>query len=592
MVDPRIYRAGLALVAISVIVFGFSLQARPGPETTSVAPPAYTGPLLKTLNGARERGHGGAAFARYVARKLAGAVVVQGTSGFTVAPSDPQQITAQTAVTASRAGVTNGTIVVVSDRDAAGSAGVSGTAVLIALAHALAGGTQNHSIMLVSIAGETGTAGATALARSLVSGGQPVDAVIVLGDLAASHPSEPVVAPFSDAEALAPPVLSATLAHYLAAQTGISGGGANFGAQLAHLAFPLTLTDQGPFAGDGIPAVLVSLAGDQLTGPHEPTNGSRPGEVFAALMQTLDALDASGPVPSPSAYLVLSGKLVPAWAVRLLVLVLILPVLLATVDAFARTRRRGHSVTRWLVWVLGGALPFLVVAAVVRLGALVGLISGAPPGLVAAGSVALRTGGTVVIVAAAILWLLTFFTLRPLLLRLLLDRVGSRPARRPTSPAGDGAAVALSVVMCAAAVVVWVLNPFAAALLVPALHLWLWLAQAEVRARRWLVALLVVAGILPAVALVAYYAHSFGLMSPVQLVWSATLLLAGGGVSPAATLYWSVTAGCLVGAVIIAVRASHSAAALARVEPVVTVRGPVSYAGPGSLGGTKSALRR
>jgi hypothetical protein len=30
-----------------------------------------------------------------------------------------------------------------------------------------------------------------------------------------------------------------------------------------------------------------------------------------------------------------------------------------------------------------------------------------------------------------------------------------------------------------------------------------------------------------------------------------------------------------------------------RAEPVpVTVRGPITYAGPGSLGGTKSALRR
>ena len=38
----------------------------------------------------------------------------------------------------------------------------------------------------------------------------------------------------------------------------------------------------------------------------------------------------------------MSGKLVPLWAVRLLVLALILPVAATTLDAAARTRRRGH----------------------------------------------------------------------------------------------------------------------------------------------------------------------------------------------------------------------------------------------------------
>ena len=45
------------------------------------------------------------------------------------------------------------------------------------------------------------------------------------------------------------------------------------------------------------------------------------------------------------------------------------------------------------------------------------------------------------------------------------------------------------------AVVVWVLNPFAALLLVPALHTWLWLAQPGARAHRWSMALLLVKAI-------------------------------------------------------------------------------------------------
>jgi hypothetical protein len=379
MVDPRIYRAGLALVAIAVIVFGFSLQAEPAPATTALTAPAYAGPQLRALAGIRSRVGTDAAFAAYVKAQLSTAVNVGGASGFEVGESTAEAQTAAgvrsvPVVTASRTGVQPGTIVVVADRDTPGEAGVSGTAVLIGLAHALAGESQNHSILLVSIGAPVGSAGATALARSLAHTGQPIDAVLVLGDLAAAHPSEPVVVPFSGSETVAPPTLALTVARYLRAQTGITAGGVNFGAQLAHLAIPLTLTEQGPFAARGMPAVLVSLAGSRLTSPGEPVAAARPAEAYAAILQTVDALDGAAPQAAPSAYLVLSGKLVPLWAVRLLVLALILPAAVATVDALARARRRGHSITRWLIWTLAGAVPFLVVLAILGLAHVAGLL--------------------------------------------------------------------------------------------------------------------------------------------------------------------------------------------------------------------------
>jgi hypothetical protein len=52
---------------------------------------------------------------------------------------------------------------------------------------------------------------------------------------------------------------------------------------------------------------------------------------------------------------------------------------------------------------------------------------------------------------------------------------------------------------------------------------------------------------------------------------------------------WSLVAGCVASVIALLVRAAR------RTEPEeapVTIRGPVTYAGPGSLGGTKSALRR
>jgi hypothetical protein len=50
-----------------------------------------------------------------------------------------------------------------------------------------------------------------------------------------------------------------------------------------------------------------------------------------------------------------------------------------------------------------------------------------------------------------------------------------------------------------------------------------------------------------------------------------------------------VVAGCALSLVLIAARSVRAAAPQ---EQPVTIRGPVTYAGPGSLGGTKSALRR
>jgi hypothetical protein len=65
-------------------------------------------------------------------------------------------------------------------------------------------------------------------------------------------------------------------------------------------------------------------------------------------------------------------------------------------------------------------------------------------------------------------------------------------------------------------------------------------------------------------------------------------MLAGGSVSLLSAIEWSLLAGCAVSVVVIAARTVPVTVE----EPPVTVRGPVSYAGPGSLGGTESALRR
>lgn len=596
MVDPRIYRACLVLVAFAVIVFAFSLQNAPAGLTTSIAPGQFFSgapALTKRLARAYPR--------RAPGSKddvgLAGAVQsqLQHSGGFTV---DTDYFSARTAqgarelenVIATRPGLESGQVVVVSDRDAPS---LGGTAAMLELAGALSGETLGRAVTLVSTTGEVGAAGTSELAGELSS--EPVDAVIVLGDLTSLRARQPVVVPWSSTDRLAPLVLRETLSHYVRTAAGIPTANPDLGGQFLRLAFPFSITDQAPLARGGIAAVLLSLSGDRLpTAASQPSDVALPARSAAqlsalgtAVLQSVNALDAGGSVAAPSSYLVLSGKVVPSWAVRLLVLILILPVAATTVDALARTRRRGHALLRWVVWVLTGVVPFLAGLAGLFLARATGLLRATPPGAVGANSIAAGSSGVAALIGVALLVLLAFVFLRPLCLRVAYSMMSG--GRRPQTPAADAAAVALSLVMCLTTLVIWLLNPFAAALLVPALHLWIWLAAPGVRSRRWAVLLLALVAVLPAVAVIVYYAELLGL-GPGALVWSGALMIAGGAMPLIAALYWCVTLGCLASVLVIGFRSIRATSATA--EQPVTVRGPSSYAGPGSLGGTESALRR
>jgi hypothetical protein len=125
-------------------------------------------------------------------------------------------------------------------------------------------------------------------------------------------------------------------------------------------------------------------------------------------------------------------------------------------------------------------------------------------------------------------------------------------------------------------------------LLVPALHLWLVAVNSDFRLRTTVRGALLVASLLPMAGIVVYYATTLG-YKPVTAAWAATLLVAGHVVPTVSVLCWSIFLGCVVtaGGLVVAI------ARQPRPEDVpVTVRGPITYAGPGSLGGTKSALRR
>jgi hypothetical protein len=590
VLDPRIYRTGMVAVVLAVIVLAFSLENQQGPMTTTLSSEAFNGGhAYATMNRLAEKypnRRPGSTADDAIASQVG---KLMSRNGFFVSRSE---FSAQTAdgrrtlrnVTATRPGLTSGTIVVVAHRDALDSpaaAEASGTAVLEELARVLSGETHHHTIVLASTSGSTGAAGANELARSLA---RPVDAVLVLGDLAGSGLRQPVVVPWSNDPLIAPPELRNTAAKALSQQARLAPGSSSIGGQFAHLAFPFTTTEQGPFGAHGQSAVSLSVSGDRAPAADEPTSAARISATGRTVLQTINALDGGASVPGPSAYLLFDGKVVPAWAIRLFVLALILPVAMATVDGIARVRRRGHPVVRWALWVLCAGIPFVIALVLVLAVKLVGLIHAAPPGPVGADGVPPHGTGIAILAVLACAILVCLVVLRPVVIRLArLGAAGLVPER-----SAPGAAAGLMLVLCVVTLAIWASNPFAAALLVPALHFWLWIVAPDLRLRRPIALAMLLGGLAAPVLVIVYYAVVLGL-NPIGLAWNGVLLIAGGHVSALAAVEWSVVVGCALSLILIGARSPRKEPAQ---ERPMTIRGPITYAGPGSLGGTKSALRR
>jgi hypothetical protein len=590
MLDPRIYRTGLIAVALALIVFAFSLESQPAALQTTLAPDAYNPQnaqntlawLGRNFPDRRPGSDGDSRMADYMAGSLGKLGYQVAQSRFDASTSDGRRTLVN--VTGTLAGQSNDTILVVAHRDAASSPGVpdlSGTAVMLELARVLAGETAYHTIVFASTSGSTGAVGAQELAHSLPG---PVDAVIVLGDLVAAHHTAPLIVPWSRGHTLAAPALRNTLAAMLTAQAGLKPAQPGLGGQLMHLAFPMSLTEQAPFNQAGDPAVLLTLAGEHAPAGNEPIDPTQMGPLGRAVLQSVNALNASSDVARPSAYLVFSDKLIPDWAVRLLVLVLIAPVAITTIDGLARARRRGHALLDWMAWVLGCALAFVLGGLVVVAARVVGALADAPGGPVPGGVAPPNTSGVVTLCVALLVVLVGLVVLAPWLARL----AGFALRRRLAPGAAPAAGVAVSVVLSAVSVAMWVINPFAALLLVPALHVWMWLGCVDVPIPRTVKLVGVLIGALPPALAVLYYAAALHL-SPVGVLWNGVLMIARGQIAPAAAVLWSLALGCFAGMLVLVVRTPKRE----RPEPTaITVRGPRSYAGPGSLGGTRSALRR
>ncbi len=613
MLNGRLYRAAFVPFLCALGIAAFSLGSRPLPLTSTLAPDAFEGApayselqqLAASFPGRRPGSPGDEGLARYVAQKLQGLGGSAG-GGFSVHTYrfEAQTIDGRqtlTDVVAERAGSTSASpILILAHRDAAArgsEAELSGTAALLELARVFAERETKRTVILASTSGGSGgdagvvhllSSGGELVAAAGGSGSAPLDAAIVLGDVAATRARTPIVVPYSDGVGSAPLELQRTVAAAIMQNVGIDPGAPSALGQLAHLAFPLSIGEQGALDARGVPAVLVQASGER--GPSSVTPVGRERlEVFGrGVLSAVDALDTAPDVTqSLETGLVLGRKTMPAWVLRLLVLTLLLPALITILDGLARARRRRLAVGPSTVWALSCALPFLCSAVFVYLLGWLGLLGATPAGAVLPS--ALAFGARAATAAAA---LVLAFVFAWLLRGMLIRRLGLEV--RPDPEVG---ALALVSVLLAVALLAWIGNPLAALLALPALHLWLLLAQGDrleigYRSRRAVSLAVVALGFAPLALLVLFYAHELGLGAG-DVAWMGVLLLAGGHVGLVAAILWSGAFGCLVAAGMVAMDALPAPLGVPSAEEAeVTIRGPLSYAGPGSLGGTESALRR
>jgi hypothetical protein len=605
MLNARIYRAAFAPFAIALAIAAFSLGARPAPLHSTLAPDAFDG--RRALSEAqllaaefplrRPGGAGDERLAQRVARTIEGLGGAAG-GGFSVRV---HQVRAQTidgertlaTVIAARPGATGESpIVILAHRDSAArssAAQLSGTAALIELARVFAARETRRTIVLVSTSGGSGgDAGAADLAAHVLRG--PVDAAIVLGDLASTtRIRTPLVIPYSDGYGSAPELLQRTVADAIRHESGIQPGAPSAIDQLAHLAFGFAPGEQGVLARASLPAVLVQVSGERGPPARAPVSGQRMEGLGRGALTAIDALDSAPDIPATAQTgLVLNRQIVPPWALRLLIGALLIPVAAVLLDGLARARRRRQPCTRWVAWTLACALPFLACAMfAILLGALGGIAAtpSIPP---AAGAMAFDgPAATAVLACAAVLGLAWLGW--PALMR----RLGLATLRPAHEAAGvDAAGIATLLVLLMLACGIWLFNPYAALLIVPGLHLLLPIASPERRPPPLAGLALLALALAPLGLLVAFYTHQLG-YGPGGLVWTATLLLAGGHTGVLAATVWSVAFGCAVAIALLALTPPADPLGLGGDEhSEVTIRGPLTYAGPGSLGGTESALRR
>jgi hypothetical protein len=610
VLDARVYRTAFLPALVALFVAAFALGDRPDPPRSSLPADVFSGdrafgstdaPEPQSLNGlARAFGDRTAGsgddnrMADLVEQTFKAPDETSGTTPFNVrrviTPTRGRDLTT---IVATRQGQSERRIAVLAHRDGPGLANLSGTAVLLELSRVLKSRELRKTVILVSTSGATtGFEGARAWAKA--QNASLFDGVIVLGDMAGTKLAKPWVVGWPQSSAATPLGLERTLQASVRREVHSDAGGPRALSQWIRRALPITVSGQGPIGGEGLPAVLLSESGERGPAADEPVLDSRLGAFGRAVLDAVSALDAGGPrdayaFEDASGGIVTLRNVLPDLGARLIVGSLLLPALLAALDAFFRARRRRIPIAPWMAWLAVAAVPLPVAWLWLRgLGA--ADVIDVPDGPVLPHLYALDTSGIVAMVSALLAGALACWLAR-LAAGALRPRTSAESeanGRRPRpAPGVDGLAVATGVWICGLAALPWAMHPYAAGVLSLATPLRLYAGGGW---RGWPAIAAVLAGLVPIVLVGVYYCLALHL-DPLQLAWGAALA-AGAGTGLWSTLLLAGTLAAFAGTL----RVLFARRRIARDETPsgagIKTRGPVSYAGPGSLGGTESALRR
>jgi hypothetical protein len=586
LIEPRIYRAAFIPALFALVIAMFSLESRPPSVQQALAADvlfdgrvalASTNRIADAAPDRRAGSAGDQDTAGRVAQNMRAQHFAVTVDRF---QSDDKDLVN---VVGRRIGESPRQLVVVAARDAdrvpdrAGSA--ADTASLLEIARTLEGRATQKTLVLASVDGSTlGAAGARRLVAQLRGGG-PVEAVVVISDTGVAHSRGSLLVPWSETTLRTGLRLQRTVAESLRLELEHGGAGRTPSTlgQFARLAFPVGIGDQAPLIDGSLDALRLSGSGELPPKGQPAPNADRLGSIGRATLRTIFAYDADGRVgEQPSSFLVFGQSLLPRWSIALLVAALLLPVLAASIDSFARVRRRHEPVTPWLRWLAAGMVPFVVALVLAEFLTLVGQAPDTPPVPLSPAFNSFDGSAAVTLGLCTLFFVASWIFLRPRL-------AGSLP-----SPATPGAAAALALALSAVSIAVWLVNPYAALALLPAAHLWLLVTALPEPPSRPLGIALVLLGLLIPV-LVALAGLGRFHLGPLAGVWYGFLLITGHQVGLYTVLAAVVLLACFAAALQITL-------ARRREPPVApdaaSVRGPGGYAGPGSLGGTESALWR
>lgn len=579
-VSTRIYRAAWLAVAVPVLVAAFSV-GRPDPLPEPRLRPFFDQATavqfareLTTRFPDRSPGSEGAREAadwveaalreyRFTVERQSFSADIPGRGTeelvnlIAAAPSS-----AETGVQSQRA------IVVLAHRDNLGvSPGAddngSGTGALLELARDLGNASLAHPFVLVSTdGGAFGALGAERFADSSPYEGR-IAAVVNLDSLGGAAAAR--VEFGGDTTRVSSPTLLATADSAVRRETDAEPTHTRAAAQLVDLAFPFSLYEQAPFVSRGIPAVTITTgqgrprraAGDT----HANLDEQQLGQLGRAAQALLGSLDEAAEVTrGTQSYLYFGERILYGWTLQLLFVAALIPFLAATVDLFARCRRRHIALrpalrsylSRLGVWLWFGLMLALFVAA--------GLLPSGADRPIAPDTPTASDWPAAALAALLAVSALAWLVVRPRL----------APTRSIARQEELGGHLAAMLVLAVIALVLAAMNPYALLFLLPSLHAWLWLPQMSDRGRAAQAAVYAVGFAGPALLLV-----SFGLRYDLGLdaLWYVLALTTVGYVPFALVLVflaWGAAAG-QVGAV-----------ALGRYAPYPEVaersRGPVREA--------------